>query len=200
MKKKLFAAATLICCIAMISYNSLAYFTAKETSRNVITSGGIGIEIIEKTKGSDGVELDFPTDEIQNIMPGTAVSKRVSVANVGANEAWIRVKVEISIKDAEGKPLPEKLDIQDKAVPVVDFVVEDGWILGDDDYYYYRKSVPAGKKTELLFREVSFALQMGNEYQNCTTYINVIAQAVQTSNNPIPAGGNVRDVSGWPED
>ena len=51
----------------------------------------------------------------------------------------------------------------------------------------------------LLFNEVLFSSAMGNEYQNCTAKIFVSAQAVQSANNPIPEGGTVTDIPGWPE-
>ena len=81
---------------------------------------------------------------------------------------------------------------------VVDYSVQAPWIDGGDGYYYCSKAVPVGGETDVLFREVRFDPDMGNEYQNCTVYITVKAEAVQTANNPIPAGGTVLDVVGWP--
>ena len=52
--------------------------------------------------------------------------------------------------------------------------------------------------SEELFKEVKFNPNMGNEYQNCTAKIIINAQAVQTANNPIPEGGSVIDIKGWP--
>ena len=198
MKKKIFAAAVVACCMALLSYGTWAYFTASGTARNVITSGGIGIEIIEKTKDASGTELDFPKDGFENIMPGSKVSKIVSVKNTGEDEAWIRVKVDAALVGSDGNALPLNLDVQGVTVPVMTFTVEDGWIPGADGYYCYSKPVSSGGKTAVSFREVGFALQMGNEYQNCTANLTITAQAVQTANNPAP-GGDVTKVPGWPE-
>ena len=56
------------------------------------------------------------------------------------------------------------------------------------------KPVAAGKTTDILFDTVTFAPQMGNEYQNCTANIKISAQAVQTANN----GKTVLEAKGWP--
>ena len=56
------------------------------------------------------------------------------------------------------------------------------WIEQGGFYYYYRILQP-GEKTEPLFTTVSFAGAMGNEYQNATVEIYVLAQAVQSANN-----------------
>lgn len=47
MKRKLFAGAVIAICLSLIAYGTLAYFTAEDTARNVITSGGIDIQLRE---------------------------------------------------------------------------------------------------------------------------------------------------------
>lgn len=199
MKKKILAIAVIAICACICFGTTLAYFTAEDTAHNAITSGGVGITIVEKTLGDNGTELDFPAEGIQGIMPGSKASKIVSVSNTGASEAWIRVKVEISILGADGAALPTALEQPDRIIPIVTFVAEEEWVDGGDGYYYYSQPVPAGDKTGILFHEVAFAPEMPNEYQNCTAHIDITAEAVQTANNGIPAGGNVTDVLGWPE-
>ena len=46
------------------------------------------------------------------------------------------------------------------------YTVGGGWSLGEDGYYYYDKPVAAGKATDILFDTVTFAPQMGNEFNN----------------------------------
>lgn len=199
MKKKLFAAGIIAICLSLCVGSTWAYFTAEGRAHNVITSGSIGIEIIEKTRSEDGVELDFPTDGLSNIMPGSCISKIVSVANSGEADAWIRVKVDAAIRGADQNPLPLELDIQGVKVPIMTFTVQQGWINGGDGYYYYASPVAPGEKTDVFFDEVTFALEMGNAYQRSTANLTIVAQAVQTANNPIPDGGDVTDIPGWPE-
>ena len=189
MKKRKLLLVSLISIIFSISaMGSSAFFNAEDTAHNVITSGSVNISVVETML--DGTELkDFPAEGISGVMPGSTVSKIVRIRNTGSAETWIRVRVDTSVKsDAQAA-----LD-----AGVVDFSVQAPWIDGGDGYYYCSKAVPVGGETDVLFREVHFAPNMGNEYQNCTVYITIKAEAVQTANNPIPAGGTVLDVVGWP--
>ena len=80
MKKKILALAMVAMFTSIIASGTLAYFTAEEKVHNVITSGGVDIELVEKTKGNDGVEVDFPSDGIHGVIPGTSVSAMPSRA------------------------------------------------------------------------------------------------------------------------
>lgn len=187
MKKKILLVAAIVICLTIAVSGTLAYFTFEDTAHNVITSGGVSIEVVEKTKSTDGAELeDFPKEGITGVMPGTEVSKIVSVRNTGNSEAWVRVKVDATITPAEGE---EKLPSD-----VMTYTVSEGWTPGTDGYYYYNNKVPAGESTSILFDTVKFAPEMGNEYQNCRANIVISAQAVQTANN----GTTVMDAQGWP--
>lgn len=191
MKKKILLAAAVVICLTIAVSGTLAYFTFEDTAHNVITSGGVSIEVVEKTKSTDGAELeDFPKDGIQGVMPGTEVSKIVSVKNTGNSEAWVRVKVDATIKSAENKELP--LDLE--SGPVMDFTIGEDWHMDFDGFVYYAKPVAPGESTSILFDTVKFAPEMGNEYQNCRANIVISAQAVQTANN----GTTVMDAQGWP--
>lgn len=192
MKKKILALAVIAMLTSVIASGTLAYYTAEERAHNVITSGGVGIELVEKTKDANGAEVDFPKEEISNVMPGTSVSKIVKVKNNGSADAWIRVGVEASIKDANGEELP--LNVGDSNEPVMVYEILDGWYQGDDGYYYFENSVAVNEFTEILFKEVCFNSAMGNEYQNCTANIIISAQAVQSDNN----GTTVMEAKGWP--
>ncbi len=193
MKKKLFSLAVVLICLAILASGTIAYFTAEDTAHNVITSAsGIKIEIVEKTMDDYGTLVDFPEGGIEGVMPGSSISKIVSVENVlGSQEAWIRVHVGQRIVDGQGNDLPLNLNSGEQIMTYT--VVEDDWTLWEG-WYYYRHPVPAGGVTELLFEQVRFAPGMGNEYQNCTAYIEISAQAVQTANN----GDHVMEAQGWP--
>ena len=191
MRKKILLAAAVAICLAVGTSGTLAYFTSENTAHNVITSGGVNIEVVEKTQDKSGALVDFPKEGMKGVMPGTDVSKIVSVKNTGESEAWIRVQVESKIKAADGADLPLTIE---KVGSVMTYTVGGGWSLGEDGYYYYTKPVAAGETTDILFDTVKFAPQMGNEYQNCTANIEISAQAVQTANN----GTTVLEAKGWP--
>ena len=187
-KRKLLLIAVIILVLAVAAGGKVAFFTAEDTAHNVITTGSVDISVVETML--DGTERkDFPPEGITGVLPGMTVSKIVQIRNTGGAEAWIRVRVGVSAQNAAQ---------EDLNTDVVRFSVEDPWIDGGDGYYYYTKAVPAEGDTDILFREVRFDPDMGNEYQNSTVYVTVEAEAVQTANNPIPAGGTVRDVAGWP--
>ena len=191
MKKRIVALAVSAICLATIASSTLAYFTDEQHVHNILTSGGISIQVVETMQGEGDAMVEFPKEGLRGIMPGTVVSKTVQIQNTGANEAWIRVKVDSSIIDADGKNLA--LNLQD-GTEVITYDVLDGWQPGTDGYFYYEKPVPVQMLTTPLFETVRFAPQMGNEYQNCTANIVISAQAVQTANN----GDTVMDASGWP--
>lgn len=194
MKKKILTVAALAMFAFAAVSGTLAYFTAEERVHNVITSGGVGIEIVEKTEADSGAEVDFPKEGIRDVMPGTSASKIVKIKNSGESDAWIRVKVESSIVDADGEDLPLMAGSDDKK-PVMEYEILEGWIPGEDGYYYYEKPVAPGEFTGLFIDTVKFSPAMGNEYQGCTANIIIAAEAVQTANN----GDRVMEAKGWPE-
>ena len=69
MKKKMLIVAAATICLAAGASGTLAYFTSENTAHNVITSGGVNIEVVEKTKNTEGVLVDFPKEGMKGIMP-----------------------------------------------------------------------------------------------------------------------------------
>lgn len=192
MRKKIWiviAAAVMLA--ALTVSGSLAYFTARDTARNVITSGSIRIKLVEHTVDESGNIVAFPGGGLLGLYPGASASKIVQVKNTGRGEAWIRVKVEPSILDADGKELPVTLE---SGEPALSYEALEGWTYRDG-CYYYNKPVPGGALTDELLGEILFSPLMGNDYQGCTVNICISAQAVQTAHNGLSA----LDAQGWPE-
>lgn len=205
MKKwKIVALCTVLACLSIVASGTLAYFTAQETAHNVITSGGVAIQLIELSdNGGDG--LTYWRD-VEGVMPGAEISKIVIVRNTGASDAWVRVKVDKTIELAdgvEGTPDPSLMKLYNNNGDS-EWIEQDGyegafWTKGEDGYYYYKNPLAPGYETPALFTTVTFdAVKMDNDYQNCKAYIDVKADAVQVANNPID-GNNVLDATGWPE-
>lgn len=186
-KSKVLSVAVLAITIATIASGTLAYFNAEETAHNVITSGGISIEIVEV--GEDG--KPFPKEGISGVMPGRTITKKVTIQNQdenSSNTAWVRAKIGVDItlkEDAQG-------EVNDGLI-VLD-INETEWTLGEDGWYYYTKPLAVNEETAPLFNTVTFDETMGNEYQNCNVNINIEAQAVQADNN----GTTWQDAKGWP--
>ena len=187
-KKKLYLIAAVLVVLAMLGTGNLAYFTTRAVTHNVITTGGVDIDLVEHMLDASGETVPFENQE--GLMPGSSVSKIVRVKNKEA-DAYIRVKVAVSAgKHKDGMNLAQDIRLD---FNTSDWTYADGW-------YYYNKVLPKGAMTTPLFEEVLFDGEgMGNEYQNADIAIDVSAQAVQAANNPIPTGGNVTGVQGWPK-
>ncbi len=187
MKRKLLACAVSLICLSLMTYGTLAFFTAEDTAHNVITSGGIDIELLEWA--DEAKTTPFPEGGIDGVMPGMEVTKIAEVQNTGSNAAYIRVKVEKDIllqEGAEGEA--------DLSLVQLDFD-QTHWTLGEDGFYYYNEALEPGAVTAPLFTTVSFAAEMDNPYQNSTATVNVTAYATQTANN----GDSALNAEGWPE-
>ena len=185
MKRKLLILSVLAICIATLAAGTLAYFTSEGKAHNVITTGGVDIEVREWAN-DDKTE---PFEDLTGVMPGTSATKIAEVANTGASEAWIRVGVEKDIRLPEIDP---EVEIDPDVVALdIDTV---HWTDGGDGYFYYNEPVKPGEVTAPIFTAVTFKPEMGNEYQNATATVDVSAQAVQTANN----GDTVMDAKGWP--
>lgn len=189
--KWLAIAAAAVMLTALTVSGSLAYFTARDTARNVITTGSVRIRLEEYTVDENGSTVAFPEEGLSGLYPGATASKIVHVKNTGRGEAWIRVKVEPSILSAGGEALPVTLD---SGEPALTYETLEGWTYRDGCYYYH-EPVAAGELTDPLMDEILFSPQIGNDYQGCTVNILVFAQAVQTAHNGISA----LEAQGWPE-
>lgn len=191
MKKRIFALAVVLTCLSILASTTLAYFTDIGTARNVITSGGIGIQVIEQQLVG-GTLQPWPEVPVP-VMPGTAVSKIASAKNL-EQPAWIRMNYTVTVYDAAGKTMD--VPAGELAEVIVIDANDDAWTQ-KDGWWYYKAAVNTGETTEPLFEEVVFSgPYMDNKYQNCTVTVDVTAQAVQKANN----GATVWEAKGWPEE
>ena len=181
MKKKLLILSLAAICLAITAIGTLAYFTSEGTAHNVITTGGVDIAVQEWADE----EKTKPFENLSGVMPNTTVTKIAEVKNTGASDAWVRVKVEKNIKlQGEGTSDTSRVEL---TLNTTDWTEKDG-------YYYYKEALKPGEVTAPIFTAVTFKPDMGNEYQNATATVDVVAQAVQTANN----GETVTDAKGWP--
>ena len=181
MKRKLLILSVLAICVAMLAGGTLAFFTSEDKAHNVITTGGVEITLQE---WADEAKTT-PFKDLTGVMPNTTVTKIAEIKNTGASDAWVRVKVEKHIKlQGDGTPDTGLVELK---LNTVDWTEKDG-------YYYYNKILKPGEVTAPIFTAVSFAADMGDEYQDATATVDVFAQAVQTANN----GTSALTASGWP--
>lgn len=182
MKRKLLILSVLAICVATLAAGSLAFFNAEDMAHNIITTGGVDIEVVEWANEGKTDRFENPT----GIMPGTVVTKIAEVQNIGASRAWIRVKITKAI-DLAGDGTAD--------LSLVELNLNTEFWTEKDGYLYYKEAVEPGDATAPIFTTVTFNTAMGNEYQNATAHVEVLAQAVQCSNN----GESALEAQGWPE-
>ena len=164
--------------LTVLSQGTLAYYAILDEAVNVVTSGDISAKIIEKM--GDG---DFPQEGVY-VMPGSVISKRVSVKNTGGHPFWLRVKL---VNSVDGSTLPAD-------VTEFDFNSQD-WIAREDGFYYYKNPVEPDAETENLFTQVTVVGdKVDSRYIGKALKITVKAYAVQSENN----GTKVFEAAGWP--
>lgn len=183
MKRKLLIVSALAILVAILAGGTLAYFTAEGTAHNVISSGNVEIEVQEWA--DTGKKEEF--EDLEGIMPGMEVTKIAEVRNTGKGDAWVRVKLVKSITMTNQTASPN-LDLIRLGLNATD------WKLANDGYYYYQKVLKSGETTTPILESVTFDTAMGNEYQNATATVDVVAEAVQAANN----GTTVSAAAGWP--
>lgn len=189
MRKKILITAVSIVVLAVLGIGTYAYFTQEAQTQNVITTGIIRIELNEGAADPGGAVVNFYEEGVIGAFPGKSVSQIVSVTNSGTDDAYIRVRLDISVTAADGEPLStEYISLN---------LNEEEWNMGSDGYYYYQEGLVVGDTTCVLFDTVTFSERMGNAYQDSTIRISVSAQAVQCANN-MPDSGNPEDALGWP--
>jgi len=209
MKRKIALLALLAVFAAIAASGTIAYFTSETHAHNVITSGGIKVEIVEHSDGKP-IEKDedgtpIMPDSYKGVMPATSISKEVKVNNI-QDKAWIRVKLGITVEGANHSDLDTKYIIPrfingENHIPLDTLKTADNsffkWIYVDG-YWYYNEPVEKDAFTDVLFHEVYFDKDMGNAYQNCTVKIDVEAEAIQFANNELKEGDPITSVWGAP--
>ena len=182
MKGKLAVFAFVAILLTCLTQSTVAYYSAIGKATNVVTSGNIRFMIHEKTDSG----ADFPTEGVY-IVPGDIVSKQVSIESDCEHPFYLRVKMVYGINAAE-LPVEDcfKLDIDES-----NWQYHEGW-------YYYNGIVEPGQTTPHVFSHVEIVgAKVDNRYIGKTLELTVVAQAVQSENNPITEN-NTYTASGWP--
>lgn len=179
-RSKLLLIALAAILVTVLTQPTLAYYTTIGKTTNVVTSGGIQLQIHEKT--ADG--SDFPTEGVY-IIPGDIVSKQVSVENVCAHPFYLRVKM-ISGSTNEALSAEDCLKMD----------IDTGNWTYLDGYYYYNHILQPGETTPALFTQVEIVgSKVDQTHIGSTLSLTVNAYAVQSENNP---ADHPWDASGWP--
>lgn len=186
--KRIIAVLAITSILAVMVFQTLAFFTAEDTALNRVTMGNVALILNDDTINPETEELEpFPVEGFDLVMPGDVIDKIVSVTNDGDNPIWVRIRLDRSILLAG-----EAANV-DFNVLGLDLNDED-WTEGADGWFYYNEVLAPGETTENLFTQVTFPTSLGNEFMNAEVEIDVLAQGVQSQNN----GLTVQEAAGWP--
>ena len=168
--------------LTLLTQGTLAYYTTAGTATNVVTSGNIKLMIHETTDQG----TTFPTDGIF-VIPGDIISKVVTVENVCDHPFYLRVKL---VYGATAQDLSPE-DCMNLNIDTTNWIYKDGW-------YYYIGIVEPGMTTPYIFSQVQIVgSQVSTGDIGKTLKLTVLAQAVQSENNPIQ-NGDTTTAAGWP--
>ena len=173
--------------VAMVGGTS-AYFATSERTHNIITTSGVGIELIEDTEeiGVDGRPIPFTN--IEDAMPGDRISKIPKIKNIDETDAYVRMKVEANVEFENGETRSISPD-------VFGLDLSRSWS-PRGNYYIYMRTLHPGETTHALFTTVTLPERLADEYQHAKFSLTIHGEAVQAKNN----GTNPLDAEGWPEE
>ena len=179
MKKRILLLCLILVLLSTLSMGTYAYFTAKKANRNVITTGNLTMELLEKGGESHSQK------EPMIIMPGDEIDKEIRVKNIGGHPMYVRIELAPTVVGSE---LDAKKCIQ-MNINTAEWQEKDGC-------YYYKKALNPGETTAELFTKVTFVGEaVTNEYLGKKFQLDVNAFAVQSENN----GKSPTEAHGWPE-
>lgn len=184
LKSRLVAISLVAIVLTLLTQGSVSYYTTIGTATNVITSGNLEMTIRETTDQGTA----FPSEGVY-IMPGDVVSKVVTVENTCDHPFYLRVKLVYGI-DSQELPSEEffKLNINTE-----NWTLKDGW-------YYYTGILQPGKETPAVFSKVEIVgNHVDNRHLGKILSLSVLAQAVQSENNPI-RDNDTSTAQGWPSE
>ena len=203
-KKKIFIAALAICLVSIISFTTLAWFTASESVTNNFYVGDsttdpddvFGIDVWENVDGTD-IGKDTADDKgatYEDILPGEKLSKTPYLTNTGIHPQYVRAIVTVSqatiLKEAMGSTWSDA----SKFLPgtASTWTLTDILYTNDDKLvyvYYYNTALAAGATTEALFEQVviptELTLEKAQEMKNFQ--VSVLAQVIQAEHLADPA-------------
>ena len=176
----------LLIVVALVGYQTIAYFTAEGTTKNTITTGSLDIELFNLAIDENG-ETGALETEITHILPGDTCSQMPYVKNTGTEAFYARVNLSSKITKNE-EEMPNILVFN---------INKEKWKLDEDGWYRYVDIIEPGETVpHPLFTEVHFpGVEMNNSYVGTTSTVSIKAQAVQAEYNE---HADVLDVQGWP--
>ena len=160
MNKKLIAIILVLAMLVVAGVGAtLAYFTDDAEKKNTFTVGNVEIELTEE-KWDEAVE----NEENENMYPGQTIDKDPVVTNVGSNPCFVRISV-------------TGLDQFGEDALIAYDELGEGWVDGEDGFFYYLTALDPEDETSALFTAITIPTSLENDAE--TEDIVVTAYAVQ---------------------
>ena len=152
-KKSLLLVAGIVLMLTIAIGGTIAYIvTNTDSVVNTFTPGDVPIEIDEKTEG--GVKSD------------------VTIKNTGTVPAYIRAKIIVTWKNAQGEVSGTPVQASDYSM----IINTADWTKAADGFYYYKESVEATGKTTNLIESCTRSVTPPDDYD---LSVEIIAESIQ---------------------
>lgn len=182
-KNKLLILLITLCVLVPVG-GAVAYFRAETSSRNKLSSGNVGIELMDTTSEGDAIQSEEGID-FTFAYPGAVKEKETFVQNISDNDLYTRITVTKYWIDEEGNKV---IDADPKLIEVVTNDTSN-WIIQDSDendeivYFYFRKPLSPQEATDLFINRIKLSGKITNdgeiEYSELSAHLSFEADAVQ---------------------
>ena len=208
-KKKVLLASLAVCLVAIVSFGTLAWFTAEDTVVNEFYVGNsttdpdevFGIDLWEEDDlDGDGVTeihgkdtADTTGHKYEEILPGQVLDKDPYLTNTGIHPQYVRAIVTVTEADILKKamiPRYSEVSIWDDVkmfLPGTDakWSLEHKYYTNKDTFvfvYYYTEELQAGATTGKLFDDVVIPTELTKEQaaEMENFSITIVGEAIQT--------------------
>ncbi len=171
-KKKLLTMVLALVLIGAVGVGAtLAYFTDKAETTNVVTMGHVDIELTENDQ-EPGEGMTF-TD----VVPNQELVKDPTIT-VAEDSLDCYVRATITVEGLDGLTAEDGTTYVAKILADGLNIDDTKWFTATDGYYYYNTKMSAGDDVE-LFTTVTIPEMWGNEVAGKEFKINVTAEAIQ---------------------
>lgn len=145
----LLAVAAILLLVSSVGSTQAALTYYSENYVAEVNVSNIGVTLLENETPVEGT-LELHTED-QNVVPGKSYNEALKVKNSGAIDAYVRVIITKSWKNAEGKNTalsPKYIELN--ALTGADWVKDESASTPEREVYYYTKALSTGKETTAL--------------------------------------------------
>ncbi|MBQ8338252.1 MAG: hypothetical protein IJY33_03830 [Oscillospiraceae bacterium] len=191
-KKKVLVVAIAVCLVAILSFGTLAWFTATDEAENIFMVStdseqkpDFKLDLFEHEADENGKvsDTEVETNTYDNVAPGDEFFKDPTVRNDGQYDMWVRISVTLDDYSAWEAVLGDDYDFSAILNGVSADWTLDNTTVGTDTLVFYKNTELASGDDSTLFTGISIP---GEEFTvaNIPTKFNLklVADAIQSDN------------------